>query len=194
MSDCEQEKLSNAEDGLTSNAFLPVHKRSSRERLGSLSSDLSQLSLRRRCLCISLLVLICLTVVISFAGGSLRRHSVVPVDLSKFGSQPSSVSPLVPVSTRLPERLRPENYFTSPATVHFRDSLHNDTQYITSFLSAGFTNDVMTLGNLIYLGLITSRVPILPPFTSYLGSDVEPLPFSEIFDVPRLILALNAPV
>ncbi|TCD65886.1 hypothetical protein EIP91_002046 [Steccherinum ochraceum] len=73
-----------------------------------------------------------------------------------------------------------------PATMHFRDNLRNDTRYVTSWLSAGFTNDVMTLGNLIYLARITNRVPVLPPLDSYIGKRPTAIPFSEIFDLPRM--------
>ncbi|KAI9070174.1 hypothetical protein FKP32DRAFT_1599461 [Trametes sanguinea] len=95
----------------------------------------------------------------------------------------------------LPEHLRPEMWLEGEAaTEHVRDSLRNDTAYVTSFLSAGWTNDQITIGNLIYLGMITGRVPILPPFTSYIDAAAQPLPFSEIFDVPRLARAIDSPV
>ncbi|CDO74776.1 hypothetical protein BN946_scf185001.g24 [Trametes cinnabarina] len=95
----------------------------------------------------------------------------------------------------LPEYLRPEMWVEGEAaTEHVRDSLRNDTGYVTSFLSAGWTNDQITIGNLIYLGMITGRVPILPPFTSYIDAVAQPLPFSEIFDVPRLVRAIDSPV
>ncbi|OSD05608.1 hypothetical protein PYCCODRAFT_1464961 [Trametes coccinea BRFM310] len=95
----------------------------------------------------------------------------------------------------LPEHLRPEMWLEGEeATEHVRDSLRNDTGYVTSFLSAGWTNDQITIGNLIYLGMITDRVPILPPFTSYIDAVAQPLPFSEIFDVPRLARAINTPI
>ncbi|OBZ79026.1 hypothetical protein A0H81_00085 [Grifola frondosa] len=183
----EQKVLPDTMDGFAFNvSLLPVHKSSNalKERLSCLRLALSHLSIRRRCFWISLFVLMSLTITALLACGFLQWRSAVPVD----------VLPLDSASSRLPKHLIPENYFTAPPTVYFRDSLHNDTRYITSFLSAGFTNDVMTLGNLIYLALITSRVAILPPFTSHIRSIAAPLPFSEIFDVPRLITALNAPV
>ncbi|KAJ6520331.1 hypothetical protein C8R45DRAFT_954802 [Mycena sanguinolenta] len=49
--------------------------------------------------------------------------------------------------------------------------------------------------NLIYLGLITDRVSILPPHRStHLPSESPSLPFGEVFNVPRLRLALGTPV
>ncbi|EPQ60426.1 hypothetical protein GLOTRDRAFT_124182 [Gloeophyllum trabeum ATCC 11539] len=75
------------------------------------------------------------------------------------------------------------------------DNLRPDKQYITSWWSAGWTNDVMTAANLIYLGLITGRTPIIPPFTpSHIGGDVPPIPFGEVFNVSRLAQALGRPV
>jgi hypothetical protein len=48
----------------------------------------------------------------------------------------------------------------------------------------------MTLGNLIYLAQITSRVAVIPPFipdSSHMGSGLGPIeavPFGTIFDLP----------
>lgn len=47
----------------------------------------------------------------------------------------------------------------------------------------------MAAANLIYLARMTGRTPVLPPFTpSHVGSisEVGPLAFSDIFDIPRL--------
>ncbi|PCH33956.1 hypothetical protein WOLCODRAFT_61728 [Wolfiporia cocos MD-104 SS10] len=79
-------------------------------------------------------------------------------------------------------------YVLGPPTQRFRDNLRNDTQYITSWISAGWTNDVMTYANLIYLGVITSRVPIVAMFTpSHIGGDAATIAFGDVFDVPRFI-------
>ena len=46
----------------------------------------------------------------------------------------------------------------------------------------------MTYANLIYLGVLTSRVPIIAMFTpSHIGGDAETIPFGEVFDIPRFI-------
>lgn len=42
--------------------------------------------------------------------------------------------------------------------------------------------------------MITNRIPILPPVDSYIGKRPNPMPFSAIFDLPRLRRALNIPV
>lgn len=82
-----------------------------------------------------------------------------------------------------------------PPASSFRDNLKSGEKYITSWISAGWTNDVMTYGNLIYLALITDRIPILPMFTpSHIGGGVPPIAFGEVFDVPRLRKLLGKPV
>ncbi|KAG2140052.1 hypothetical protein DEU56DRAFT_291167 [Suillus clintonianus] len=86
-------------------------------------------------------------------------------------------------------------YVQGPPTQRFRDNLLNDTKYITSWASAGWTNDVMTYGNLIYLALITERIPIIPKFlSSHIDSSAPPFPFGEIIDVPRLSQAIGTPL
>jgi hypothetical protein len=54
--------------------------------------------------------------------------------------------------------------------------------------------------NLIYLGLITDRVPVLPVFlpshymlNSY-GDEHSPLPFGDVFDLSHLRKAIKKPV
>ena len=49
--------------------------------------------------------------------------------------------------------------------------------------------------NLIYLGIITDRIPIVAMFTpSHIGGTVPPIPFGDVFDVPRLRQSLRRPV
>ncbi|KAK0194202.1 hypothetical protein F5146DRAFT_926365 [Armillaria mellea] len=89
----------------------------------------------------------------------------------------------------------PLNSLVGAPTEHFSDNLLPDVKYITSWISAGWTNDVMTYINLIYLGLITDRVPILPMFTpSHIGPAAPPIAFGDVFDVPRLRQALDRPI
>ncbi|KAF8506766.1 hypothetical protein F5888DRAFT_1896221 [Russula emetica] len=92
-----------------------------------------------------------------------------------------------------------------PPTSRFRDNLRNDTKYITSWISAGWSkclshrffcllttdvyaaNDVMTYGNLIYLAMLTERVPIIGPFTpSHISGDAGNVLFSDVFDIDYL--------
>ncbi|KAH8825674.1 hypothetical protein DL96DRAFT_1530298 [Flagelloscypha sp. PMI_526] len=75
-------------------------------------------------------------------------------------------------------------------TPSFRDNLRSDTTYLTSWPSAGWTNDVMTYMNLIYLAFTTQRVPVLPHFTAghFQGDSMT---VGQIFDLPRLSKALG---
>ncbi|CAE6482098.1 unnamed protein product [Rhizoctonia solani] len=77
------------------------------------------------------------------------------------------------------------------AASKFQDNLSQlpEHKYITAWPSSGWTNDVISAINLIYIASLTGRVPIIPPFTpSHVGSigEVGPLEFGDIFDVPRL--------
>lgn len=50
-------------------------------------------------------------------------------------------------------------------------------------------------GNLLYLAMITERVPILPRFIpSHIGPDALDIPFGHVFDVPRLSKAIGLPI
>ncbi|KAF4573193.1 hypothetical protein EYR36_007703 [Pleurotus pulmonarius] len=103
---------------------------------------------------------------------------------------PSNSSPILEVNP-----LDPLLSLKGPPTASFRDNLRPELQYITSWPSAGWTNDVMTYGNLIYLAIITDRIPVIPMFTpSHIGGSVPPIPFGEVFDVPRLRDLIGRPV
>lgn len=53
----------------------------------------------------------------------------------------------------------------------------------------------MTYINMIYVGLISSRIPLIPPFSpSHVAHDAGFPPFGDIFDVPRLADAIHAPL
>ncbi|KAK7063789.1 lysophospholipase NTE1 [Favolaschia claudopus] len=92
--------------------------------------------------------------------------------------------------------LHPLASLKGPPTQSYKDNLQNQTKYITSWgSSAGWANDVITLMNLVYLGRITDRVPILPVFmSSHLPVNTPPLPFGDVFDLPRFRQALELPV
>lgn len=47
---------------------------------------------------------------------------------------------------------------------------------------------------MIYLAMITSRVPVIPPFTSDIGGERVPILFSDIFDLPYLRQKLGIPI
>lgn len=49
--------------------------------------------------------------------------------------------------------------------------------------------------NLIYLGILTDRVPVVGMFTpSHIGGHVPPIDFGEVFDVPRLRELMQRPL
>lgn len=48
--------------------------------------------------------------------------------------------------------------------------------------------------NLIYLARMTNRIPVLPPLDSFVGRVPTPIPFSAVFDLPRLSKTLGFPV
>lgn len=63
--------------------------------------------------------------------------------------------------------------------------------------SSGWTNQVTEATNLIYLAILTKRIPIILPFLPShfrkLG-EVGPLNFGDVFDVPLLSSKLGAPI
>lgn len=51
--------------------------------------------------------------------------------------------------------------------------------------------------NLVYLGIISGRIPVIPPFppsSTHLGTGGKYLTFGEIFDLPRLRASLRMPI
>ncbi|KAI0308147.1 hypothetical protein B0F90DRAFT_1680537 [Multifurca ochricompacta] len=115
-------------------------------------------------------------------------------------SNPSSRTPSIVSEDRNPQLVptitwNRKSSLLGPPTDRFRDNLRNDTKYITSWISAGWTNDVMTYGNLIYLAMLTERIPIIGPFTpSHIGGDAGNIAFGEVFDVDYLSKAIGIPV
>lgn len=87
----------------------------------------------------------------------------------------------------------PDVYVLTPLSSR-ADNLRNDTRYITSFLDAGWTNDVMAIVNTIYLGIMTSRVPILPPHVPMHVGKTTDFPFGDVFDVTRLRELVDHPM
>ncbi|TCD62408.1 hypothetical protein EIP91_006936 [Steccherinum ochraceum] len=86
-------------------------------------------------------------------------------------------------------------YLRGPPTDSFRENLRSDTKYITSWISAGWNNDVMTYMNLLYLGKITDRVSVIGTFTpSHIGGDAPPIPFGEVFNVSKFIQDSDVPM
>ncbi|KAG8888922.1 hypothetical protein FRB98_006464 [Tulasnella sp. 332] len=75
-------------------------------------------------------------------------------------------------------------------------NLKDDVRYVTTWHYAGMTNDFIVFCNLIYLGVISQRIPILPPFAPagiHVGAAAA-IDFSEIFDLPALSKAIQWPI
>ncbi|KAH8099351.1 hypothetical protein BXZ70DRAFT_894911 [Cristinia sonorae] len=86
-------------------------------------------------------------------------------------------------------------YLRGPPTKSFRDNLRSDLKYVTSWISAGWNNDVMTYMNLLYMGKITDRVSVIGIFTpSHIGGDAPPIAFGEVFNVSRFIQDSKVPM
>ncbi|KAF8336633.1 uncharacterized protein EI90DRAFT_3046566 [Cantharellus anzutake] len=84
--------------------------------------------------------------------------------------------------------------FSHP-TLSFRDNLWSDKNYITTWGSAGFTNDFMAYMNLIYLAMMTDRIPIIPPpsFSHHVDTR-EKLYFNQVFNVSSFSASLKWPI
>jgi len=78
----------------------------------------------------------------------------------------------------------------------FQDNLQKSEFYITSWANAGFTNQFISYVNMIYLGILSDRIPIIPPFAPdhHISSSAGPLPFGEIFNLTELRNSLRKPV
>ncbi|KAJ7282082.1 hypothetical protein C8J57DRAFT_89866 [Mycena rebaudengoi] len=144
---------------------------------------------------------------------------------SYLGSNRLSATVAVPpVSVAVPT---PTHVVKEPAVRHppllrggpteaFQDNLRPDVQYIISWPGSGFTNDVILYvcldyfpnlqhfiaywqTNLIYLALITERIPVIPFFPPSHIADGDysygpTINFGEVFDVPRLQREIGIPI
>ncbi|KAF8972907.1 hypothetical protein BDZ97DRAFT_1691519 [Flammula alnicola] len=81
-------------------------------------------------------------------------------------------------------------------TARFRDNIRNDSWYITSWANSGYTNEFMGYINMVYLGTITNRIPIIPPFapSQHIPGSAGIVPFGDIFDLDYLRKKLQTPV
>ncbi|KAF8973027.1 hypothetical protein BDZ97DRAFT_1649427 [Flammula alnicola] len=87
-------------------------------------------------------------------------------------------------------------FLKGPPTEKFRDNLHADKYYITAWSNAGFTNQFMSYVNMIFLGIISQRVPIIPPFgpDHHISYDAGALPFGRIFNLTRARKEMHQPL
>ncbi|KAF8590438.1 hypothetical protein K439DRAFT_1403466 [Ramaria rubella] len=86
----------------------------------------------------------------------------------------------------------------SSPTPRFRENLVDGVKYVTAWPIEGFTNQYIAQVNLLYLAYLAGRVAILPSFVPterHMGQNVlDPLPVSEIFDIPKLVGELRRPI
>ncbi|KAF5385096.1 hypothetical protein D9615_001270 [Tricholomella constricta] len=177
------------EDAESLLAHHPPHKHPAWHRYASIAS-------KRR-----FLVAVCTLAAVSFLALAFFRslwtggRALIPI-IQDFPPPQTHLNSSVANSSAVTlDPLGPEANLIGPPTARFRDNLRPDRKYITSWVSAGWTNDVMTYINLIYLALITDRIPVIPIFTpSHIGGAVPPIDFGLVFDIPRLRKALNKPV
>ncbi|KAF7979986.1 hypothetical protein HWV62_40068 [Athelia sp. TMB] len=101
-------------------------------------------------------------------------------------------NPQPPSSSNLHDTAK---YLRGPPTPHLKDNLRPDVEYITTWLPGGFTNDVMSLANMLYVAINSGRIPIMPEFTGYrVEWQAGYISFGEVFDVPQLSAALGTPI
>ncbi|KAF8893504.1 hypothetical protein BD779DRAFT_1783800 [Infundibulicybe gibba] len=96
----------------------------------------------------------------------------------------------------LPDAWESSKYLVGPPTDHYLDNLRQDINYVTSWVNAGFTNQFINYVNLIYLGTISDRIPIVPPFSpdDHISRSAGPILFSSIFDLDALRHTLRTPI
>ncbi|KAK7031507.1 hypothetical protein R3P38DRAFT_2924051 [Favolaschia claudopus] len=83
------------------------------------------------------------------------------------------------------------------ATALLKENLRPEVKYIAGWPVFGWNNQVIQYMNLLYLALITERVPILAPFSPFTSGHVDTatvVNFSEVFDLPRLQKELKRPI
>ncbi|KAF6754168.1 hypothetical protein DFP72DRAFT_1009754 [Ephemerocybe angulata] len=95
-----------------------------------------------------------------------------------------------------PWKLSPAENLNFPyPTLTARENLRNDTFYVTGFALAGFTNQFIAFMNLIYLGLQSERIPVIPPFTpSHMSDNAGALRFGTVMNMTSLSKVLRRPI
>ncbi|KAL0574626.1 hypothetical protein V5O48_007322 [Marasmius crinis-equi] len=77
------------------------------------------------------------------------------------------------------------NFVEGPPADSLRSNLKNNVNYLTSWANAGFTNEFMGIANMMYLAMLTERVPIIPPFAprDHISREGGFVAFGDIFDL-----------
>ncbi|KAJ7173652.1 hypothetical protein C8R46DRAFT_1083522 [Mycena filopes] len=145
------------------------------------------------------LVVISTLTVLAFKTTSWDAELAQCISRSLANTPGASIAlPLMPPAPKIYEKNTVANVSSllrGPPTRSFKDNLQPDVKYISSWPSHGLTNQVIAYMNLIYMGLITERIPIMPPFIPvYQPQDSPELDFGEVFDIPRLQKAMGWPI
>ncbi|KAK0476829.1 hypothetical protein IW261DRAFT_1490269 [Armillaria novae-zelandiae] len=79
---------------------------------------------------------------------------------------------------------------------NFRDNLLRDKSYLTAWCLGGFTNLFMCQVNTIYLGIISDRIPVIPPFSPshHVSDEAGIIAFGDVFNLTRLRDFLQSPI
>ncbi|KAF8994270.1 hypothetical protein BDQ17DRAFT_1251953, partial [Cyathus striatus] len=78
----------------------------------------------------------------------------------------------------------------------FVDNLLPDKYYVTSWAVGGFTNEFISVVNMIYLATLSGRVPIVPPFTPnhHIDKSSGVVHFGDIFNLTHLQATIQMPI
>ncbi|KAJ2912672.1 hypothetical protein MD484_g7736, partial [Candolleomyces efflorescens] len=159
------------------------------------SSTFAQMKLTRKWVFVGLFAVLAVT---------FGVHSLQTVHVSKTAS-PGLFEATVPTNgecsaqtqSSLEPWMVPANYLNHdrPTTLG-RDNLRKDSHYVTAFPVAGFTNKFIAYMHLIYQGILSNRIPIVPPIIppGWVPIDAGMIPFGEIFNLTNLRANLRTPV
>ncbi|KAF6754171.1 hypothetical protein DFP72DRAFT_899560 [Ephemerocybe angulata] len=167
-----------------------------------LSSHIWRISRRERRV-IGLLVIIAVLYAVQSIGFLQKAQpTIVQVSLvSKEGIKPEGEAerPVAEVDRQVEADhwTLPRNSLNYPyPTTTARENLKNGTYYVTGFALAGFTNQFIAYMHLIYLGIQSERIPVIPPVTpsSHVSNKAGALRFSRVFNISATSKILRRPV
>ncbi|KAJ2929284.1 hypothetical protein H1R20_g7821, partial [Candolleomyces eurysporus] len=159
------------------------------------SSPFTQMKLTRKWVLVGVFAVLAVTFGI---------HSLQTVHVSKTAS-PDLFHSTVPANGECSAQTHssqgpwmvPANYlnYDHPTTLG-RDNLQKDSHYVTSFPVAGFTNKFIAYMHLIYQGVLSNRIPIVPPIIppGWVPIDAGMIPFGDLFNLTNLRANLRSPV
>ncbi|KAK7021935.1 hypothetical protein VNI00_017164 [Paramarasmius palmivorus] len=80
-----------------------------------------------------------------------------------------------------------KNLVNGPPARSFRGNLKDDRHYLTTWVNAGLTNEFMGMVNMIYLAMLSDRIPVIPPFApeDHISENAGYVAFGDVFDLER---------